>query len=289
MLAAVSAIWGASYLLIKIALDGFSAEMIVFSRVTLAAAILLAVIVVRGDRKHLAVVRRYPDRVLVQGLISVALPFSLIALGETQISSGLTGILISPGPLFVALLAPFIDRSEQVDRRGAVGLLVGFAGVIVLVGLDAVSTLGEFVCALAVLGAAASYGLGAMYAKIKFAGVSPLIVSFGACLAASAWTAIPALTSLGRTSPDAGEVAAVVCLGVAGTAIAFVLYYSLIAETGAGRASLVGYLIPPIALVYGALLLSERITVASVVGMAMILCGVVLAGGEREVEGQPRT
>ena len=291
MLAGVSLIWGASYLLIKVALDGITAEMIVFARVALAAALLYIVIVLRGgsDREALSVLREHPGRCLVQGLVSVALPFSLISLGETQISSGLTGVLISPGPLFVALLAPFVDRSEQVGRRAGIGLLIGFAGVVVLVGLDAVSTTGEFFGALAVLGAAASYGVGAMYAKLKFAGVPPLVVSFAACLTAAAWTAVPAFASAGRISPDAGEIAAVVCLGVAGTALAFVLYYSLIAETGAGRASLVGYLIPPIALAYGALLLDEQITAASIVGLVMILSGVVLAGGEREVEGQAPT
>lgn len=288
MLAGVSMIWGASYLLVKIALDGITAELIVFARVALAALLLYIVILVRGggDRRALSLLREHPGRCMIVGLVSVALPFTLIAIGETQISSGLTGILISPGPLFVALLAPFVDRSEQVGRRAGIGLVIGFAGVVVLIGIDAVSTLLQFLCALAVLGAAVSYGVGAMYAKLKFVGVPPLIVSFVACLAAAIWTAVPALVSIPRSSPDGGEIAAVACLGVFGTAVAFILYYSLIAETGAGRASLVGYLIPPIALLYGALLLDEQVTAASIAGMAMILSGVVLAGGEREVEGQ---
>lgn len=289
MLAGVSMIWGASYLLVKIALDGIRPEMIVFARVTLAAALLYIVIRIRGGegRAALSVLREHPGRCAIQGLASVALPFLLIAIGETQISSGLTGILISPGPLFVALLAPYVDRSEQVAGKAALGLVIGFAGVVVLIGLDAVTTLAEFACAIAVLGAAASYGAGAMYAKLKFSETPALVVSFVACLSAAAWTLIPALVTVGGNSADLGEAAAVACLGVFGTAIAFILYYSLIAETGAGRASLVGYLIPPLALVYGALLLDEQITAASIVGMVMILAGVVLAGGEREVEGQP--
>jgi len=290
MLAAVSAIWGASYLLVKIALDGFSAEMLVFGRVALAAVLLYVAISLRGgaDRQALSVIREHPARSLTQGLLSVALPFTLIALGETQISSGLTGILISPGPLFVALLAPFVDRSEIVGRKGGIGLVIGFAGVVILIGADSVATTGQLFGALAILGAAASYGIGAMYAKLKFRGVPPIATSFVACLTASAWLLIPAIASLGRVDPDAGEIAAVVCLGVFGTAIAFILYYSLIAEVGAGRASLVGYLMPPIALAYGALLLDETITITSLVGLALILGGVVLAGGEREVEGQAR-
>ena len=288
MLIAVSAIWGASYLLIKIALDGFEPISIVFLRVLLAAILLYAVIRARGgvDREALTVLREHPGRTAIQGLISVALPFSLISLGETQISSGLTGILISPGPLFIAILAPFVARSERVGRRAGIGVVVGFAGVIVLVGFDSLGSSGELLGALAVLGAAASYGAGALYARLKFAGVPPLVVSLGAVTAAVAWTLVPAIATAGQNAPDLGDVAAVVCLGVAGTAIAFVLYYSLIAETGAGRASLVGYLIPPVALAYGALLLGETITAAAIGGLALILVGVVLAGGEREVEGQ---
>jgi drug/metabolite transporter (DMT)-like permease len=188
--------------------------------------------------------------------------------------------------LFVALLAPAVDPSERVDRRGAIGLLVGFAGVIVLFGIDTVHDLGEFLGALAVLGAACSYGAGAMYAKLKLsgAGVPPLVMSLFACVAASLIVLIPALVTLPGTSADLGEIAAVVSLGVIGTALAFVLYYSLISETGAGRASLVGYTIPPIALVYGAVLLDETITAASIVGLGLILVGVTLAGREAEVE-----
>jgi drug/metabolite transporter (DMT)-like permease len=287
MLGAVSAIWGASYLLIKIALDGLEPSMIVFARVTLAALLLYAVIVLRGgpDRVALSYLRAHPGRTVVQGALSVAIPFMLISFGETEISSGLTGVLISPGPLFVAMLAPFIDRSERVGRRAGLGVAIGFAGVVLLVGLDTVSSPGELVGALAVLGAAASYALGAMYAKLRFGGVPPLVVSLAACTTASLLTIAPAFATLPGSSPDAGELAAVAFLGVFGTAIAFVLYYSLIAEVGAGRASLCAYLIPPLALAYGAVLLDEPVTAAALGGLAMILAGVSLAGGEREVEG----
>jgi drug/metabolite transporter (DMT)-like permease len=224
----------------------------------------------------------------VQGLLSVAIPFMLISYGETEISSGLTGILVAPGPLFVALFAPVLDPSERVDRRAGTGLLVGFAGVVLLVGVDSVGSAGEFLGAIAVLGAACSYGLGAMYAKNRMssAGVPPLVVSFFTCLAASAIVLVPAAVTLPGSSPDLGEIAAVLSLGVVGTALAFVLYFSLIAETGAGRASLVGYVIPPAALVYGALLLDENVTVSAIVGMLLILSGVTLAGREREVESE---
>jgi drug/metabolite transporter (DMT)-like permease len=287
MFLGVSAIWGASYLQIKIALDGLDASMIVFARVALAAVILyVAVRLLEDYERAFAFVRTHPRRIAVLGFLSIALPFMLITYGETQISSGLTGILVAPGPLFVAMFAPFLDPTERVDRRGAIGLLIGFAGVVLLVGVDTVDDLGEFLGALAVLGAACSYGLGAMYAKSKLAGagVPPLVMSLFSCVAASIIVVVPAIVTLPGSSPDLGEIAAVVSLGVVGTALAFVLYYSLIAETGAGRASLVGYAIPPVALAYGAILLDEEVTAAAIAGLVLILVGVTLAGREREVE-----
>jgi drug/metabolite transporter (DMT)-like permease len=292
MFVGVSAIWGASYLQIKIALDGMNASVVVFGRVALAAVILYLAVRAREDtQRAFQFARSHPERILVLGLLSVALPFMLISYGETQISSGLTGILVAPGALFVALFAPFFDPSEKVDRRAGIGLLIGFAGVVILVGADTVHDLGEFLGSLAVLGAACSYGLGAMYAKNRLsgAGVPPLVISFFSCTAASLIVLVPAAVTLPGSSPDLGEIAAVVSLGVVGTAVAFVLYYSLIAETGAGRASLVGYMIPPTALAYGALLLDERITVASIAGLVLILAGVSLAGREREVELEQAT
>jgi drug/metabolite transporter (DMT)-like permease len=287
MFSGVSAIWGASYLQIKIALDGLDASMVVFGRVLLAAVILyFAVRTLADHERALAFGRRHPREVAVLGLLSITAPFMLISYGETQISSGLTGILVAPGPLFVALLAPVLDPTEKVDRRGGIGLFLGFAGVVLLLGVDTVGDLGEFLGGLAVLAAALSYGLGALYAKQRFTGegVPALVMSFFSCAAASVMTLPPALATLPDSSPDLGEIAAVVSLGVVGTALAFVLYYSLIAETGAGRALLVGYMIPPAALAYGALLLDEHITAAAIAGLALILIGVTLAGRERRAE-----
>ncbi len=287
MFVGVSAIWGGSYLQIKIAIDGLDPSMVVFARVGLAALILYFAVRMREDHdRALRFVRQHPGRILTLGLLSITIPFMLISYGETQISSGLTGVLVSPGPLFVALFAPFLDPSERVDSRGAVGLLIGFAGVVLLLGVDTVHDLGQFLGALAVLGAACSYGLGAMYAKTRFsgAGVPPIVISFVSCVAAAALTFVPAVATLPGSSPDLGEIAAVVSLGVIGTALAFVLYFSLIAETGAGRAALVGYAMPPIALAYGAVLLDEAVTGAAIAGLVLIMVGITLAGRKRQAE-----
>ena len=146
-------------------------------------------------------------------------------------------------------------------------MAIGFAGVILLIGVDTIHSLGEFAGAMAMVGAALAYGLGAMYIRLKFRGVPPLVVSFGACAVAALLTLPPALATIGGNSPDVGEIAAVVSLGIVGTAVAFVLYFGLIDEAGAGKAALVGYLIPPLALAYGAIFLDEEITPAAIGGL----------------------
>ena len=169
----------------------------------------------------------------MQGTLAVAIPFMLISFGETQISSGLTGVLISPGPLFIAMLAPLIDPTEKVDRRAGIGVVVGFAGVMLLIGVDTVHSTGEFLGALAMVGAALAYGLGAMYARLKFRGVPPLVVAFASCAVAAVLTLPPALATIGENHPDLGEIAAVVSLGAIGTAVAFYLYFD--ADRGGRR------------------------------------------------------
>jgi drug/metabolite transporter (DMT)-like permease len=141
--------------------------------------------------------------------------------------------------------------------------------------------------AMAMVGAALAYGLAAMYIRLKFRGVPPLVVSLSACATAAVLTLPAALATLGENHPDGGEIAAVVALGIVGTAIAFYLYFGLIAEAGAGKAALCGYLIPPLALAYGAVLLDEEITPASIAGLVLILAGVALASGGRAPEEVP--
>jgi drug/metabolite transporter (DMT)-like permease len=285
MFLGVSAIWGASYLQIKIALDGLNASVIVFGRVLLAAVILYFAVRALADYdRALEFARRHLFQIAVLAFFSITLPFMLISYGETQISSGLTGILVAPGPLFAAMLAPFIDPTEKVDRMGAIGLLIGFGGVVLLLGVDSVGNAGDLLGGLAVLSAALCYAIGAIYAKNRFtgAGVPPLVMSFFSCTAASVMTLPAAVATLPGASPDLGEIAAVVSLGVVGTALAFYLYYSLIGEAGAGQALLVGYMIPPTALLYGAWLLDEDVSAAAIAGLVAILIGVWLAGRNRE-------
>jgi drug/metabolite transporter (DMT)-like permease len=278
LLAALAADWGASYLLIKYALEDLEPGVVVWSRCALATAVLWVWLRLRGQA-HAAVreIRTRPRIAVAQGFTHIALPFLLITYGELEVPSGLTAVLIAPSPIFVAMLAPAYDHSEKVGPAAAAGMVVGLAGIALLVGVEAVDSVAEFLGAVAIIGASACYALASMFAKRRYAGVTPLTLSFIACAMATVLTFPVALASLPAEMPGLRAVLAVAALGVLGTALAFVIYYALVAGIGAGRAALVSYLIPPISLFYGAWLLDETVTAAAVAGLALILGGVALA------------
>jgi drug/metabolite transporter (DMT)-like permease len=283
LLAALSAIWGGSYLLIKFALEDFSAPMIVWGRTALAALVLL--IALRGAaRGALADMRRRPLWAVGLAGVSVTVPFMLITFGEHEVPSGLTAVLISPAALFVALFAPFIDVTERIDRRQTVGLVVGMAGVALVVGVESIHSLGQFLGALAMIGAAACYALGGFVVKRRYGRLTSMQTSFVSLSTTSVLTLPVAAATAPTEAPGLGSVAALVALGAVGTALAFVIFYKLIAEVGAGRASLVSYLAPGVALFYGAVFRDEAITVAAIGGLVLILGGVALASRPRRRE-----
>src|SRR3954468_18523626 len=169
LLAALAAVWGGSYLLIKYALDGFSAAMIVSLRGLIASAVLFAVLRSQGlAGATLRDLRARPKWALLLSLTAVAAPFLLITFGEHVVPSGLTAVLISPASLFVALLAPFVDPSETIDRRQGVGMVLGLAGGALVVGGESGSTVGQFLGALAMVGAAFFYALSSFIVKQRY-------------------------------------------------------------------------------------------------------------------------
>ena len=280
LLAALAAVWGGSYLLIKYALEGFEPAVIVWLRCVLAAVVLYAVMRLRGGgaeaRAAGAEVRARPWRAILLGALSIALPFNLITFGELEVPSGLTAVLIAPASLFVAAFAPFIDVSERVHSTALAGMFMGLAGVALLVGVESVHSLSAFLGALAMIGAAACYALSSFVVK-RYKGLTSVTTSFISIAVAAVFTLPGAIATAPSEAPGLRAVLAIAALGVVGTALAFVIFYILIAETGAGRASLVAYLAPGIALFYGAVLLDEPITAASIGGLALILGGVALA------------
>ena len=278
LLAALSAIWGGSYLLIKWGLEDFSPGFVVWARTALAALVLLVIMGAGNRALAYRDVRARPWRGLLLGFLAVALPFCLISFGELEVPSGLTAVLLAPASIFVALFAPFLDHTEKPTRRGAVGMAIGLAGVALLVGLETVDTLWEFLGAMAIVGAAISYALSGFVVKGSY-GALPSIVSSSISIGIASVLVLPvALAGLPDHAPGARAVISIVVLGVVGTALAFVIFYKLINEIGAARAALISYLAPGVALFYGAAFGGEVITVAAVAGLGLILFGVALAG-----------
>jgi drug/metabolite transporter (DMT)-like permease len=289
LLAALAGIWGASYLLIKYALEDFSPAEIVFLRTALAAIVLIAVVRWQGGGAWTALrgTSRRPWLALLLGVTAVAAPFLLITYGEKAVPSGLTAVLIAPASLFVAAFAPFLDRSEAIDRSQAGGLIVGLVGVALLVGIETVHSLSEFLGALAILGASAFYALSSFVVKGPFKGVPAITASAISCAIGALLTLPVAVITAHGDAPGLRAILSVVGLGVVGTALAFVIFYRLIAEIGAGRASLVSYLAPGVALFYGAALLDEHVGWAAIVGLVLILAGVFSAGRRSPAPPEP--
>jgi drug/metabolite transporter (DMT)-like permease len=280
LLAALAAIWGGSYLLIKYALDGFSAAAIVSARCLLASLVLAAL---GAAGPALRDIRARPRWALLLGLTAVAAPFLLITFGEHVVPSGLTAVLISPASLFVALLAPLIDPSETIDRRQGLGLLIGLGGVGLVVGIESIGTVAQFLGALAMVGAAFFYGATTFIVKGRYGHLAAMETSWVSVTVAGLATLPVALATTPGHTPTAGSAAALLVLAVVGTALGFIIYYELINGVGAGRAALVSYLAPGVALFYGAIFRGEAITVAAVGGLVLILAGVAIASRPRRV------
>ena len=285
-LALLSGIWGASYLLIKYAIRDLPEPAVVFGRTALATLAILAFMRWQGGHalRLIRDVRDRPAEALLLGLSAIAAPFLLITYGERTVPSGLTAVLIASAPIFIAFFAPFLDRSEIMNPVQWVGLIVGLGGVSLLVGFEQIDTAGEFLGAVAMIGAAASYGVAGFLLKRWYAGYPPEVTSLFS-IGTSAVIVLPlAIADPPTQVPGGLAVVSVLVLGIVGTAFAFVVYYRLIGEIGFGRASVVAYTIPPVSLIYGSLLLDEHITAVMIGGMALILVGVFLiARGRRPV------
>jgi drug/metabolite transporter (DMT)-like permease len=270
MLVATAAVWGSSYMLIKVALDDFSEGAIVCLRTALGAALLLSFAAHRGVLGDLRGRGRW---MAIIACIQVIGPFLLITYGENRISSSLTAILISVVPIFTALLALRFDHAERSHGWALVGIFVGILGVALLFGLDLSGSGDELVGGAMMLAAALGYAISWMLVKHKLSGAAPEAVAGGTMVVAAVATAPLLIAAPPTSAPPLDAVAALIALGVGGTGIAFVLFYKLIADVGPARASMVSYVAPAFSIVYGVLLLGEHLTVAAIGGLALILAG----------------
>jgi drug/metabolite transporter (DMT)-like permease len=269
--AALSVLWGVPYFFIKVAVDGgMSPAFIAWVRVVLAAAILLALAKRAGV---LFTVRGHWRWLAIYGVIEIAIPFPLIAAGEQHVSSSLAAILIAAVPLFVALLAIRFDQAERASGSRLVGLLIGLTGVVVLMGIDVAGKRDEMLGAAAILVAAFGYAAAPMVLKRKFAHLDSR-AAMGTSLAIAAVVLTPfAALAPPDAMPDADVLASLAVLGIACTALALVVLTALIVEIGPGRALVITYINPVIAVALGVLILGEHLGTGSVVGLLLILVG----------------
>ena len=281
MLVGLAAIWGSSFMFIEIALRDLAPATVILLRIVSGMLTLAVYIRLAGHR--LASLRPYAGALAVLGVVNTALPFFLIAWGQQYIDSGLAAILNASAPLFTAVFAFSLDRSERVTGLRLVGVLLGFAGVVLLVGFELSGGERAVVGGLAVVAASACYGIGGLYAGRRFNGLSPALVAFGTLLWATLFTLPLGVAQAGV--PGWESLAAVLYLGLAATGAAYLLYFGLIAGAGASKAVLVTYLVPALALVYGAVLLDEQVTALALAGFALVLAGVALGTGVARTNG----
>ncbi len=273
LLLLLSAIWGSSFLFIKLGVDELEPSVVVLGRTVVGVLVLLPLLAGRGG---LGVLRGHLGTIVARGALNNALPFWLLGFANTRIDSGLSAVIQAAAPVFTVVLAAWIDRSQRVRGARLVGVGVGFVGVVLLVGVQEGS---ELVGALAVIGTAACYAVSVLIAGRTIRSLPPLQVSIGQLAAGMLIVAPFGLAQLPSEPPTAGAVAAVVALGALGSGIAYLLYFALIARAGASRAILVTYLVPAFALVYGAVFLDEPVTATALAGLALILGGTALATG----------
>ncbi|MBV9714404.1 MAG: DMT family transporter [Solirubrobacterales bacterium] len=281
--ASMAAIWGVPYLFIKIALTGGIPPLtLAWARVALGAAVLLGLARRAGT---LGSVRGHGRWLLAYAVAEVSVPFPLIAAGEQRVASSLAAILISAVPLIGALLALRFDPSERPTPIRALGLLVGFGGVVALMGVDIAGRHGELIGALAILLAAVGYAIGPMLVKHRLAALDAR-AAMGASLAIAAVLLTPlAALDLPRRAPSAGAAVAVLVLGLLCTATAFVIFTVLIAEAGTSRATVITYINPVVAVTLGVILLGERPGAGAIAGLLLILVGSWLATDGRTPPG----
>jgi drug/metabolite transporter (DMT)-like permease len=276
----LGAIWGASFLFIEEADRALQPTTIMAGRLTLAALILVPLLVATtGARRAFAALRRVALAGFVSGVISAALPFTLIAWGQKHVDSGTAAIANASMPIFVVLLALRVRRSESARGTRLAGVLLGLVGVAVLAGARPPGGWWGVVGTLAVVLAAFFYAAGSLYAQHHVANVPVLVFSAAQCLAGALVLLPFGIAQLPSQAPGWKPIASVLALGIAGTAIGTLLYYRLVSQHGSSRASLVVYLLPPFALVYGAAFLGEKLTVQKLIGLVLVLGGVSLGSG----------
>ncbi|MGH6759990.1 MAG: DMT family transporter [Phyllobacterium sp.] len=280
MLLLLGLIWGGSFFFARIAVQTVPPLTLVLYRVALAAFALHLYLAAR--QQYLWQWRSLAGAFLVQGLLNNAIPFSLLFAGQTVLGAGLASILNATTPIWTIVIAAFLTTDERASPARIVGVLLGILGTIVMIGPAAISGLGAPVWAyLAIIGAALSYALAAIYAK-RFKGVPPTITATGQ-LTGSTLIMIP-LVLITEGIPDIAAPgmtiwACIAALSLVSTAFAYILFFSIVKMAGATNTSLVTLIVPVSAILLGALFLGERLTPFDYGGIALIASGLLAIDG----------
>lgn len=277
----MAVIWGVPYLLIKIAVAEVTPATLVLLRTAVAAVILVPIATVRGDLRPLLPRWRW---IVAYTFVEVAAPWVFLADAEQRLSSSLAGLLIAGVPLVGSILVWLVGGDDRPDARRVTGLIVGFVGVALIVGLDVATddlvAVGEV--GLVVVG----YAIGPMIIARRLRD-APTVGVVAASLGITALAYAPiGIAQLPARMPSTQVLLSVAFLGLVCTALAFLLFFALIAEVGPIRATIIAYVNPAVALVLGVLLLQEPFTVGIALGFALIAFGSFVA--TRRARGVPR-
>ena len=274
LFAAMCVIWGLPYLLIRVAVRDLDPTVVVFARTALATLLLLPIAVSRGVLRGL---RGHWGWLLAYTTIEVAVPWLALTRAEQHLTSSLAGLLVAATPLFGVAVARIAGIETVIDGRRLAGLLVGLTGVACLVGLQ-VGQL-DIPAAVEVLGVALCYSIGPIIASRRLAGIPALgVVTVSLGLTALVYTPFAVLRPPNHVSGEV--VAAMITLALVCTALAFVVFFALIAEVGPTRAVVITYVNPAVALALGVTLLGEDVTRGMAIGFPLVLLGSVLATGQ---------
>jgi drug/metabolite transporter (DMT)-like permease len=282
LLLTLSVLWGASFFFVAIAVTALTPTTIVTVRVALAALLLFAILRALGLR--LPRDRESWRDFVIMGLLNNVIPFSLIAWGQTYIESGLASILNATAPLFAVVVAHLATTDERMTGARIAGVVIGFSGVVVMVGPSALADIGgELLPQLACLGAALGYAVSVVFAR-RFSrrGIAPLATATGQLTGATLlmvplWLIVDAPRTFAM--PSADVVAAVLALAALSTVLAYIIYYRILATAGSVNLILVTFLIPVTSILLGALILGERLAPRHFIGMAAIGIGLACIDG----------
>ena len=282
MLLTLSVLWGGSFFFVEVVITALPPLTIVLLRVALAALVLWLIAAAMGFRTPVTI--NAWTTFLIMGMLNNVIPFALIVWGQTYIASGLASILNATTPLFTVIVAGLLLADERITPLKLIGVFVGFIGVVLMIGPSALGGLGVDVLAqVAILGAAISYAFAGVFGRrFKAMGINPIVTAAGQVTASTVVLAPPAIyieQPFGLEMPGIEVITAIICLAILSTAVAYILYFRILASAGATNLLLVTFLIPVSAIILGSLVLGESLELIHFLGMVLIGFGLLAIDG----------